>query len=91
MKRLLSPRRKSRMQPSPVARICTACGSETEPCWTTCRICGELLLEATMRDARPSSKPTFTERFNAVANGVNNESRGIWGHEKYTPRDGQPF
>jgi hypothetical protein len=44
-----------------------------------------------MRDARPSSKPTFTERFNAVANGVNNESRGIWGHEKYTPRDGQPF
>lgn len=71
-------------------RVCSSCQSDVDPDWTTCRICGSVLSRADTRAPRKPAKEGFRDAFNRVASGVNAESRGLWGPEKYESKDGRP-
>jgi hypothetical protein len=70
--------------------VCSSCNSEIAPDWTACRICGSVITGGMTHAAPPPTRQSFKDNLNAVMNGVNNESRGVWGPERYSPEDGQP-
>jgi ribosomal protein L40E len=71
-------------------RICSSCNSDLAPEWTTCRICGAVVAGGMTRAPAPPTRSSFNDNLNSVLGGVNNQSRGLWGPERYDPRDGEP-